>query len=156
MSKFKDQKQLSKIVSELKVIGKKVVFTNGCFDIIHAGHIHYLREAKSLGDVLIVAINSDSSIKRLKPGRPIVPQGERIEVISALQMVDYVTVFDEDTPYNLIKLLRPDILVKGGDWKRENIVGADLVEEVYSLSYYEGISTTKIIETILERFCNKE
>jgi rfaE bifunctional protein nucleotidyltransferase chain/domain len=156
MSKFKSQKQLLEIVSELKSKGKRIVFTNGCFDIIHAGHVHYLREAKSLGDVLIVAINSDSSIKRLKPGRPIVPQNERIEVVSALQMVDYVTVFDEDTPYNLIKLLKPDILVKGGDWKKEDIVGADLVEEVYSLPYYEGLSTTKIIKIILERYCRKE
>ncbi|MBI4823296.1 MAG: D-glycero-beta-D-manno-heptose 1-phosphate adenylyltransferase [Nitrospirae bacterium] len=133
---------------DAKSRGKKVVFTNGCFDIIHIGHIRYLREAKKLGDVLIVAVNSDKSVSRIKPGRPVTPQVERIEVVSALEMVDYVTVFEEDTPYELIKLLRPDVLVKGGDWKKEEVVGSDLVSQTVSLPYIEGASTTGIIEKI--------
>jgi D-beta-D-heptose 7-phosphate kinase/D-beta-D-heptose 1-phosphate adenosyltransferase len=128
--------------------GRRVVFTNGCFDLIHAGHVRYLRQAKALADVLVVALNSDSSVSSIKAGRPVVPEPQRVEVLSALEMVDYVTVFEQDTPYELIRLLRPDVLVKGGDWRSEDIVGSDIVPETHSLPYIEGISTTGIIETI--------
>lgn len=154
MGKILIDRELKKEIENLKKEGKKIVFTNGCFDILHVGHVRYLKEAKKLGDILIVAINSDSSVKRIKPLRPINPEQERAEVLAALEMVDFVTFFDDDTPYNLIKYLQPDILVKGGDWKTDQIVGADLVKEVYSLSYIEGISTTKIIEKILDRYEN--
>ncbi|HHN65518.1 MAG TPA: D-glycero-beta-D-manno-heptose 1-phosphate adenylyltransferase [Nitrospirae bacterium] len=151
--KVKDIETLSGIVQELKKEGKKIVFTNGCFDIIHAGHVQYLRQAKALGDVLVVAVNSDSSVKSIKPKRPIMPQQHRAIVLSALEMVDYVTIFDEDTPYQVIKALQPDVLVKGGDWRVEDIVGSDIVKEVHSLPYLKGVSTTGIIEEIRKRYC---
>jgi rfaE bifunctional protein nucleotidyltransferase chain/domain len=140
--------ELKQRVEKLKTEGKKLVFTNGCFDIIHAGHIRYLKEAKALGDVLIVGLNSDKSVSAIKPGRPVNPQDQRAEVLSSLEMVDYVTLFDEETPYELIKLLQPDILVKGGDWKKEEIVGSDIARQTFSLPYIHGISTTEIIERI--------
>jgi len=148
MSGIMGRGELSAIVRELKASGKKVVFTNGCFDIIHVGHVRYLSEARSLGDVLVVGLNSDSSVSRLKPGRPVNPEAERAEVLLALESVDFVCVFDEDTPYELISSLRPDILVKGGDWKKEDIVGSDIVEDTRSLPFHEGCSTTAIIERI--------
>ncbi|KWT91116.1 D-glycero-beta-D-manno-heptose 1-phosphate adenylyltransferase [Candidatus Magnetominusculus xianensis] len=132
--------------------GKKLVFTNGCFDIIHAGHVQYLQEARALGDMLIVAVNSDDSVRRLKPRRPIVTQAERALVLSALAAVDYVLIFDEDTPIEVISALRPDILVKGGDWRKEDIVGSSIVPDVYSLPYVAGMSTTGIINKILEAY----
>ncbi|GER93097.1 D-glycero-beta-D-manno-heptose 1-phosphate adenylyltransferase [hot springs metagenome] len=140
---------LKTMIDKLKANGKKIVFTNGCFDIIHIGHIRYLREAKKLGDILIVGLNSDSSVSKIKPGRPINTERHRAEILSSLEMVDYVTIFNEDTPYELIKHLMPDVLVKGGDWKIEDIVGSDIVTEVYSLPYVEGISTTEIINKII-------
>jgi len=140
--------ELKQRVEKLKTEGKKLVFTNGCFDIIHAGHTRYLKEAKALGDVLVVGLNSDTSVSAIKPGRPVNPQDQRAEVLSSLEMVDYVTLFDEETPYALIKLLQPDILVKGGDWKKADIVGSDIAKETFSLPYIEGISTTEIIERI--------
>ena len=140
--------ELKQHVEQLKTEGKKLVFTNGCFDIIHAGHVRYLKEAKALGDILIVGLNSDTSVSAIKPGRPVNPQDQRAEVLSSLEMVDYVTLFDEETPYALIKLLQPDILVKGGDWKKADIVGSDIAKETFSLPYIEGISTTEIIERI--------
>jgi D-beta-D-heptose 7-phosphate kinase/D-beta-D-heptose 1-phosphate adenosyltransferase len=127
---------------------RKVVFTNGCFDVIHVGHIRYLKEARALGGVLVVALNSDRSAAVIKPGRPVVPEGQRAEVVAALEMVDYVTLFDEDTPYEIIRRLGPDVLVKGGDWSKEDIVGSDLVPKTHSLPYVEGISTTAILEKI--------
>jgi len=133
---------------KLRAAGKRLVFTNGCFDILHVGHVRYLRGARELGDVLMVALNTDQSISRIKPGRPVIPEGQRAEMLASLEMVDYVTLFDEDTPYELIKLLGPDVLVKGGDWKREEIVGSDIVPETYSLPYIEGVSTTEIMEKI--------
>ncbi len=139
---------LKTVIDKLKANGKKIVFTNGCFDIIHIGHIRYLKEAKKLGHVLIVGLNSDSSVKRLKPDRPINPETHRAEILVSLEMVDYVTIFDEDTPYELIKFLRPHVLVKGGDWKKEDIIGSDIVTEAYSLPYIQGISTTEIINRI--------
>ncbi len=157
MSKNKfiaDHFQLEKKVKELKEIGKKIVFTNGCFDLIHPGHIDYLVDAKKLGDILIVALNSDNSVKKIKgEKRPILSQEDRIKILSSLYFVDLVTIFEEETPYNLIKLLKPDILVKGGDWEIERIVGKDIVEKeggkVISLKYKEGYSTSNIIKKIV-------
>jgi rfaE bifunctional protein nucleotidyltransferase chain/domain len=144
--------EVRKEMERLRSEGKRIVFTNGCFDLIHAGHIQYLGEAKALGDVLVVGVNSDASVGRLKTKRPIIPQDQRVKVLAALEMVSYVTIFVEDTPYEVIKLIMPDVLVKGGDWEIEDIVGADLVREVYSLPYRQGISSTGIIERIIERF----
>ncbi len=154
MGRLLSKEELKKEIDKLKSEGKKVVFTNGCFDLLHLGHIRYLKEAKKLGDILVVGINSDSSVKRIKPSRPINPENERAEVVSSLEMVDFVVFFDEETPYNLIKYIQPNVLVKGGDWSPAEIVGADLVKEVYSLSYVEGISTTAIIERILNKYKN--
>ncbi|MEW6068910.1 MAG: D-glycero-beta-D-manno-heptose 1-phosphate adenylyltransferase [Nitrospirota bacterium] len=148
MGKILNWNELKEAVKRLKNGGKKIVFTNGCFDIIHIGHVRYLKEAKKLGDLLIVGLNSDRSVSAIKPNRPINPQEYRAEVLSSLEMVDYVTLFNEETPYELIKLLQPDVIVKGGDWKKENIVGSDIVKETYSLPYIEGVSTSEIIERI--------
>ncbi|MBI3783422.1 MAG: D-glycero-beta-D-manno-heptose 1-phosphate adenylyltransferase [Deltaproteobacteria bacterium] len=133
--------------------GKRIVFTNGCFDLLHPGHIRYLRAAKGLGDVLVLGLNSDASVRRLKGlTRPLVPQADRAEVMAALEMVDYVTLFSEDTPYALIKVVRPDVLVKGGDWTPARIAGADLVKanggKVRSLKFAKGYSTTRLVERI--------
>jgi len=155
MGKIVHAMKLKNEIDNLKKQGNKIVFTNGCFDIIHVGHVRYLKEAKKLGDILVIGLNSDKSVKKIKPLRPINPEDERAEVLSSLEMVDFVTFFDEETPYNLIKFLEPDVLVKGGDWKVENIVGAELVKEVYSLPYIEGISTTGIIERILKNYTSK-
>jgi len=148
--KIHDLKTLKSALDDLRADGKKTVFTNGCFDLLHVGHVRYLREARSLGDVLVVGVNSDSSTGRLKPGRPIVPEAERAEVLAALESVSFVVIFNEDTPYEILKILRPDVLVKGGDWRRQDIVGNDLVADTRSLPYVEGSSTTGIIERILK------
>lgn len=148
MGKIVNWNELKDVVDRLKADGKKIVFTNGCFDIIHIGHIRYLKEARALGDVLVIGLNSDASVFMIKPSRPINPQDQRAEVLASLEMVDYVVLFDEGTPYELIKLLQPDVLVKGGDWKKEDIIGSDIAKETYSLPYIEGISTTGIIEMI--------
>ena len=148
MEKILSWDKLKKTVVRLKAKNKKVVFTNGCFDIIHIGHVRYLKEAKGLGDVLIIGLNSDKSVSSIKPDRPINPQNHRAEVLSSLEMVDYVVLFDEETPYELIKLIQPDVLVKGGDWKKGEIVGSDIARETYSLPYVEGVSTTGIIDRI--------
>jgi rfaE bifunctional protein nucleotidyltransferase chain/domain len=148
MGKFVTWDELKQIADEAKAEDKKIVFTNGCFDLIHIGHIRYLREAKSFGDVLIIGLNSDASVSRIKPGRPVVPQDQRAEVLAAIEMVDYVTLFDQDTPYALIKIVQPDVLVKGGDWKKEDIIGSDIAKETFSLPYIKGVSTSKIIERI--------
>jgi len=148
---------LSKLVNTLGPLrkkGKKVVFTNGCFDIVHAGHVRYLKKAGSLGDILVVGLNSDSSVKGLKGrARPIVPQGERAEVMAALEFVDYVVIFNEPTPLRLISVLKPDILVKGADWASHEIVGADVVKKrggkVSRIRLLKGRSTTNIIKKIL-------
>lgn len=133
--------------------GKKLVFTNGCFDIIHRGHITYLNEAKNLGDFLIIGLNTDNSVKRLKgEGRPINNQNDRAIVIDNLKAVDFIIFFEEDTPYNLISEIRPDVLVKGGDWKEEEIVGSDIVKsyggKVISLKYIDNYSTTNLLKKI--------
>lgn len=133
--------------------GRRVVFTNGCFDLLHPGHLRYLAEARALGDFLIVGLNADCSIIRLKgPSRPVCPEAVRAEMLAGLAAVDAVTVFSQDTPLELITLLQPDILVKGGDWKPEQIVGADIVlangGQVRSLLLAEGFSTSALIERI--------
>ena len=148
MGKIVNQDTLQEIVESARSHGKKIVFTNGCFDLIHIGHIKYLRQAKALGDILIIGLNSDSSVSRIKPKRPVNPESHRAEVLSSLEMVDYVTLFDEDTPYELIRFIKPDILVKGGDWKKEDIVGSDIAKETHSLPFVEGVSTSEIIEKI--------
>jgi D-beta-D-heptose 7-phosphate kinase/D-beta-D-heptose 1-phosphate adenosyltransferase len=137
--------------------GQRIVFTNGVFDLIHPGHVRYLRAARRLGDVLVVGINSDRSVRRLAkgPDRPLVGERDRAEVLAALEMVDYVTVFGTDTPYELIRAVRPDVLVKGGDWTVERIVGADLVlargGRVRSLRFAPGHSTTALVRRIRRR-----
>lgn len=148
MKKIFDRADLAELIKRLKGEGKKIVFTNGCFDLIHIGHVRYLAEAKKLGDILVVGLNADSSVSRIKPGRPVNQESHRAEVLSALWMVDYVTIFSEDTPYELIKTLQPDVLVKGADWKVEDIVGNDIVKEVRPLPFIEGISTSEIIRKI--------
>jgi D-beta-D-heptose 7-phosphate kinase/D-beta-D-heptose 1-phosphate adenosyltransferase len=149
MKKVIDRKDIKKISVKLRAERRKIVFTNGCFDILHIGHVRYLQHAKRLGDVLIIGLNSDRSVAGIKPGRPVNSEKNRAEVLAALAVVDYVVVFPEKTPYNLIKAVKPDILVKGGDWKKEEIIGSDVAKETYSLPYVKGISTTRIIEKII-------
>ena len=154
---IKSLDELVSIRKKLKRQNKKVVFTNGCFDILHAGHVDYITKAKEKGDVLIVAVNSDSSTKRLKgEARPIVPQNERAFIISSLKPVDYVLIFEEDTPYEVIKKIIPDVLVKGADWSIDEIVGRDVVEanggKVETIKFVNDQSTTNIIKTVLDRF----
>ena len=144
-----EREELARRVRLLKSEGKKVVFTNGCFDILHRGHASYLEKAKSFGDVLIVGLNSDASVRRLKgEQRPVNSQEDRAYLLAALEAVDYVTIFDEDTPYELIETLRPDILVKGADYEGKEVVGSDLVEETRLVEFVPGRSTTGLIEKI--------
>lgn len=145
-----ERNSLLELISELKAAGKKIVFTNGCFDIIHAGHVTYLAKAKELGDFLVIGLNSDDSVKRLKgKSRPVNNQIDRAMVIDALKAVDFVTIFNEDTPFNLINDILPDILVKGADYSPENVVGADTVinngGKLVLIELVEGKSTTNII-----------
>ena len=144
---------ISKLIKQWRVKSNKIVFTNGCFDLVHVGHLHTLSEAKKLGDKLIVAINSDASVKRLKgDSRPILPEQERANLIASLVFVDAVLIFEEDTPIKLIESILPDVLVKGGDWKIEEIVGNEIVREnkgtVVSIPFLDGHSTTDIISKI--------
>ena len=152
--KIFDRGSLVKERARLRDAGQCLVFTNGCFDLLHPGHVRYLAEARALGDALIVAINSDASVRRLKgPGRPVLTEDERAEVIAALGAVDFVTIFDEETPRELIAELLPDVLVKGGDWPVAEIVGREEVEagggRVLALPYLEGSSTSDLIDRIL-------
>ncbi|MGB9774180.1 MAG: D-glycero-beta-D-manno-heptose 1-phosphate adenylyltransferase [Bacteroidota bacterium] len=152
------RRELIELRKALRQEGKRVVFTNGCFDILHRGHIEYLKRARVFGDVLIVAVNSDLSVRRLKgEQRPIIPEEDRAEIVASLGVVDYVTIFDEDTPYHLILDLVPDVLVKGADWKAEEVVGRDVVEaaggRVVTVDYIPDRSTTRIIETVRSRYC---
>ena len=148
--KITERSRIKNIVEGLRSEGKKIVFTNGCFDILHIGHVRYLKEASGLGDVLIVGLNSDSSISRIKPGRPLTPERERAEILSSLSVIDLITIFDEDTPYELIREVQPDILVKGSDWAKKDIVGADIAKEVHTVPLTEGISTSVILERIMK------
>jgi len=153
-----DWQKLNSLLLDEKKSGKKVVFTNGCFDLLHAGHVDYLRKSKELGDILVVALNSDESIRRIKGNsRPIVTFEERAFVMANLKPVDYVTMFDEDTPYELIKTIVPDYLVKGADWSDENIVGRDVVVnaggEIKRIEFVVEQSTSNIIKTIVKNNC---
>jgi rfaE bifunctional protein nucleotidyltransferase chain/domain len=155
--KIKARKGLLKIIKDLKAKRKRIVFTNGCFDLLHIGHVRYLEEAKALGDVLVVGVNSDTSVRKLKgPERPILPEEERVEILSGLGCVDYVTLFDEIDPLKLITSLHPDVLVKGGDWTKEQIVGKEVVErsggEVFVIPFVKRASTSNLIQTILKRY----
>jgi rfaE bifunctional protein nucleotidyltransferase chain/domain len=155
--KIKLLPELLPLIEILRATGKKIVFTNGCFDLIHTGHTRYLAKARSLGDVLVVAINSDASVRQLKGDRrPINAQNERAETLAALEAVDFVVIFSELDPHRVISALQPDVLVKGGDWPIEKIIGRDVVEgrggHVVSTGFIEGQSTTGIIEKIVERY----
>lgn len=149
--------ELKSIRKKFREQKKKVVFTNGCFDLIHAGHVDYLSIAKALGDILIVGLNTDESVKRIKSNkRPILKQDERAFILSNLKPVDYVVLFDEDTPEKLISQLIPDVLVKGSDWEIKNIVGKEIVEksggEVKTIEFVNDQSTSRIIELIVNRY----
>jgi rfaE bifunctional protein nucleotidyltransferase chain/domain len=151
--KILERNTLKERVDSLRLEGKVVVFTNGCFDLLHVGHVRYLQEARKQGDCLVVAVNSDRSVRQIKgPGRPIIPEEQRAEVVAALGCVDWVTIFDEPDPLVLIKLLKPDVLVKGGDWPEEKIVGASEVKEaggkVSRIPQEVGVSTSDILEKV--------
>lgn len=147
---IKSFKEIKKVVKRYKKQNKKVVFTNGCFDLLHRGHVSYLNSAKALGDVLVVGVNSDESVKRLKgQDRPINNQEDRAYLLSALECVDYVVIFDEDTPYELIERVKPDILVKGADYKDKEVVGSDIASETVLIDFVEGKSTSSTIDKIL-------
>jgi rfaE bifunctional protein nucleotidyltransferase chain/domain len=153
--KIKNIKAIKSIVARLKTRRKKVVFTNGCFDILHVGHIRYLRKARSLGDFLVVGLNTDRSVREIKgQKRPIVPQDERAEVLAALEFVDYVVLFDEPDPFALIEKVKPTILVKGADWPKDKIIGRDVVEKaggrVVRIPLVPGASSTGVIEKIIQ------
>ncbi len=158
--KIKTIEQIRKIAAELKKQGKKIVTTNGCFDVLHIGHIRYLKDAKKLGDVLIIGLNTDSSVKQYKGDkRPLMPEDERAEMLSALEFVDYIVKFSERDPRNLLDAIKPDIHVKGGDYKMEQIIEKDVVEKnggkVVLLPLVHGKSTTNIINRIIEVYGNK-
>ena len=146
---IKTWNEIAAISSELRIKEKRIVFTNGCFDILHSGHVKYLEKSKSFGDILIIGLNSDESVKRLKgKNRPVNSQIDRAYILASLEVVDYVVVFNEETPLELIKLVQPEVLVKGGDYNIQTIVGADLVNEVKLVEFHKGKSTSKIIEKI--------
>ncbi len=155
--KIKNQTAIKKTVDRVKEEGKKVVFTNGCFDILHQGHIRYLSEARKCGDFLIIGLNSDRSIRNIKgKKRPLVPEGARAELLAALCFVDGVVIFDEEDPLAIIKYLQPQVLVKGADWTEEDIIGAELMKEiggeVRRIPVVPGISTSDIIRRIVDLY----
>lgn len=157
-SKLKSLSSIVRMVRKLRGEGKKIGFTNGCFDILHRGHVDYLSRAKSFVDVLIVGLNSDKSVRKIKGrGRPINKEEDRAALLSALEVVDYIVIFDEETPYNLIKAIRPDYLFKGADWDLEKVVGREIVEsyggKVVLLPYLKGYSTSSLIRKICRRVC---
>ncbi len=150
---LKDRTTLRNYIQEIRSKNKKIVFTNGCFDIIHPGHIALLKKAKSYGDILIVAINSDRSVRNIKGKyRPILNEKARIKIISAIKYVDRVAIFDEPTPYKLIKAIHPDVLVKGGDWEENSIVGRQFARKVIRIKLIKGYSTSSIIKSILKKY----
>jgi D-beta-D-heptose 7-phosphate kinase/D-beta-D-heptose 1-phosphate adenosyltransferase len=154
--KIKDLPSLKKEIEALKAQGKRIVFTNGCFDLLHPGHMRYLYDARQMGDYLVVAVNTDRSVKAIKgPSRPVQSQDERTELLAALSFVDAVVLFDEDNPLTVIKHLVPNVLVKGGDWTEDKIIGADVVKRaggvVKSLPFVAGFSTSAIIEKIRDK-----
>lgn len=148
-NKILGPRSLAKWLSAARQAGKKIVFTNGCFDILHAGHVSVLEFSRSKGDELVVGLNSDASVRRLKgPTRPVNTQADRALVLAALESVSAVCIFDEDTPYNLIKQVRPDVLVKGGDYKTDEIVGREFAKKVVRFPLLKGHSTTNIIKKV--------
>ncbi len=160
-TKLKNLDELIQIRQELRRQNRKVVFTNGCFDLLHSGHVHIFREAKKLGDVFIVAVNEDESVRKIKGGsRPIFPLEERLEVLEAIEDIDYLVSFAEETPQRVIAALLPDVLVKGGDWASEEVVGKREVEEaggkVIIIPYLEGRSSSEILDRITQSAENKE
>ena len=151
---------LKRKVSRLKQNGKRIVFTNGCFDILHYGHVKYLQDARGKGDYLVVAVNSDSSVKKIKAkNRPVISQGDRLKTVAALACVDFVVLFNEDNPLRLIKALKPDVLIKGADWSKQKIIGADFVKSyggsVLTVNLVKGRSTSALIEKIVRDFSKK-
>lgn len=157
MTKILSIDALADRIKYLAASGKKIVFTNGCFDILHAGHVQYLKEASALGDILVVGLNSDKSVHHIKGNkRPVMPQDQRAEVLTALSMVDFVVLFDEPGPLQLIQKIKPHVLVKGGDWAEDEIIGAafvkDLGGKVERIPFVHDISTSKIIEEIVKRY----
>ena len=156
-SHIKTLKEIDELSKELKQKGKKIVFTNGCFDILHVGHVKYLEIAKSFGDVLILGLNSDSSVRKLKgPSRPVNTEDDRAYILAALESVDYVVLFENDTPYELIKTISPHTLVKGGDYEGKDVIGQELVEELRLVEFVEGRSTTRTIQRIKENETNNK
>ncbi|WP_457569391.1 D-glycero-beta-D-manno-heptose 1-phosphate adenylyltransferase [Desulfurobacterium sp.] len=154
---FSNIEELKDFANKERRKGRKIVFTNGCFDIIHAGHIDYLEKAKSFGDILIVGVNSDTSIRKIKGDkRPIVPEQYRVRVLEGLKAIDGIIIFNEETPLNIIKALKPDILVKGADWPLEKIVGREYAKQVERIQFSYDISTSKIIEKILKIYGCKQ
>ncbi|MDU0458133.1 MAG: D-glycero-beta-D-manno-heptose-7-phosphate kinase [Geobacteraceae bacterium] len=156
-SKIKSRDVLALLIAAEQAKGRQVVFTNGCFDLLHAGHVKYLQKARDLGDLLVLGLNSDASVRRLKGAkRPLIGEDERAHILAALYCIDYVTIFDEDTPLELIKALKPQILVKGGDYSLDGVVGRDIVEQyggrVELVSFVDGKSTSNIIDKVLERY----
>ncbi len=156
--KIKSLLQMKRIGARLKAQGKRIVFTNGCFDILHVGHIRYLTQARKLGDILIVGLNTDRSVRMIKgEKRPIVPEKERAEVLSSLEVVDYVVLFDEPDPLHLITALKPTILAKGADWSKDKIIGKDVVEgsggRVVRIPLVPGSSSTGVIEKVMKVYC---
>ena len=154
MDKIYASEGLKEKIDHLRREGKKIVFTNGCFDILHVGHTGYLKEAKKMGDILVLALNSDESVRSLKgERRPLVPESERADVVASLESVDFVTIFDELTPLSLIEYLKPDVLVKGGDWAEDQVVGRESVKKwsgkVVIIPEIKGSSTTNIVEKII-------
>ena len=148
-TKLKNRDELNIILDDFRKNKKIIVFTNGCFDILHRGHVEYLQKARELGDLLILGLNSDSSVKRLKGNsRPINNEIDRAIVLSALECITYISIFDEDTPLELIKIVKPDILVKGGDYKIEDVVGREYSKETVLIDFVDGYSTTNIIKKI--------
>jgi len=155
--KIIEREELKEKVEALKKAGKRIVFTNGCFELLHIGHVHYLSAAKAEGDILVVGVNSDRSVREIKgPRRPVMPENERAEVLASLACVDFVTLFDEPDPLVTIRTLMPDVLVKGADWEEDAIVGKDVVEanggRVVRIPLTQGASTTGIIEKILANY----
>ncbi len=161
LSKIKDHKAMKEAVERVRGEGKKVIFTNGCFDILHHGHVRYLSEAKKCGDYLVIGLNSDKSVRNIKGGnRPVMSEGARAELLAALCFVDGVVIFDEEDPLNIIKHLRPHVLVKGSDWAEEDIIGAELVKkeggEVKRIPLIPGVSSSGIIRRIAALCSNKD
>ena len=159
MNKILDRNTLKNKLEALRKEGKKIAFTNGCFDILHVGHVRYLREAKKAGDILVLALNSDSSVRTIKgEERPLVCEEDRAEVLAALEFIDFITIFPESTPLELINHLKPDILIKGGDWAEDKVVGRDEVKKwggrVAIIPEVEGKSTTNIVEKIKRVYCS--